>query len=403
MNRLHLQALMLFSVGLLASLLFCWVIFPWVGETTSGIDPDGYGSAGQTLYATGRFQALDKAPLYPTFIALVAFLMGGHHLWAVQVAQCLLWALTVVVLFAVFRRTLGDQDRLPFLAAWVCALYPLALWYTPRLWTETFLTFGIALYTLSLVALLQQPGARSAVLCGLAVGFVALSKGIALVFFPLTLSVMLICFRWSAWRWAALFSLAVLAWFLPWSWRNWQVAHAWIPIHLDGGYNFYLGNGFAHHWRQAPFSYVDLKTLTWQDFQRAYPDAVVPVEPVQQDRWLFQIALDELVEDPAFLLRKLFVQSLTFWYLAADFPKSILTGALQLPIVLLALAGVRRGLRSRSWALTLLVPVCGIMGVSVLVLAFARLSATILPYCLGLAVYGIWPWLDERLTRLTPE
>jgi hypothetical protein len=148
---------------------------------------------------------------------------------------------------------------------------------------------------------------------------------------------------------------------------------------------------------------VDLKTLTWQDFQRAYPDAVVPVEPVQQDRWLFQIALDELVEDPAFLLRKLFVQSLTFWYLAADFPKSILTGALQLPIVLLALAGVRRGLRSRSWALTLLVPVCGIMGVSVLVLAFARLSATILPYCLGLAVYGIWPWLDERLTRLTPE
>lgn len=403
MNRLRLQALTLFSIGLLASLLFCRVIFPLLGETTSGIDPDGYGSAGQTWYATGRFLALDKAPLYPAFIALVAFLTGGHWLWAVQVAQCLLWALTVVVLFAVFRRALGELDRLPFWAALVCAIYPLALWYTPRLWTETFLTFGIALYTLSLLILLQQPGAWSAILCGSAVGFVALSKGIALVFFPLTLLVLLIFFRWAAWRWAALFSLAVLVWIVPWSWRNWQVAHAWIPIHLDGGYNFYLGNGFTRHWRQAPFSYVELKALAWQDLQRAYPDAAVPVEPVQRDRWLFQIALDELVANPAFLLRKLLVQSLTFWYLAADFPKSVLTAILQLPIVLLALVGVVRSLRCRSWALALLVPVSGIMGVSVLVLAFARLSATILPYCLGLAVYGLWPWIDERLTRLTPE
>jgi hypothetical protein len=50
-----------------------------------------------------------------------------------------------------------------------------------------------------------------------------------------------------------------------------------------------------------------------------------------------------------------------------------------------------------------MIPVCGVMGVSVLVLAFARLSATIVPYCLGLAFYGLWPWVGERLTRLTPE
>jgi hypothetical protein len=404
MNRLRLQALTLFSAGLLASLLFCGVFFPFLGETTSGIDPDGYGSAGQGWYATGQFQAIDKAPLYPAFIALVALLSGGHRLWTVQIAQCLLWALTVVILFAVFRRTLTGDDRLPLVAGLVCAFYPMALWYTPRLWTETFLTLGIALYTLSLVALLQHPGALRAVLCGAAAGFVALSKGIGLVFFPLTLLVLVIFFRRSAWRWVALFSLAALVWILPWSWRNWQATGALIPIHIDGGYNFYLGNGFARHWHEAPFSYVELKALAMQDLQEVYPDAAAAsFEPVQRDRWLLQIALNEISETPALLLRKLFVQSLTFWYLAADFPKSALTGGLQLPIVLLAIAGVGRGWRLRSWAPSLLIPVCGVMGVSVLVLAFARLSATVLPYCLGLAVYGLWPWVNERLTRLTPE
>jgi 4-amino-4-deoxy-L-arabinose transferase-like glycosyltransferase len=404
MNRLRLQALMLFSSGLLASLLFCWLIFPLLGETSSGIDPDGYGSAGQVWYASGQFRAIDKAPLYPAFIALLAWLTGGHRLWVVQVAQCLLWALTVVILFAIFRRTLTEDDRLPFVAGLVCALFPTALWYTPRLWTETFLTFGIALYTLSLIALLQQPGALQALLCGLAAGFVALSKGIALIFTPLTLLVLVIYFRRSAWRWVVLFSLAALLWILPWSWRNWQATRALLPIHIDSGYNAYLGNGFTRHWHEAPFSYVELKARTMQDLEQAYPEpAVIPVEPVQRDRWLLRIALNEMIETPSLLLRKVLIQSLTFWYLAADFPKSALVGGLQMPLALLAIAGVRRGWRSRSWALSLMIPVCGVIGVSVLVLAFARLSSTIVPYCLGLAFYGLWPWVGERLTRLTPE
>lgn len=404
MNRLHLQALALFGTGLLASAIFCWVVFPLLGGATSGIDPDGYGAAGQTWYATGQFEAIDKAPLYPAFIALIALATGGHRIWAVQIAQCLLWALTVVVLFSIFRRTLTEHSRLPFVAGLVCALYPMALWYTPRLWTETSLTFGIALYTLALVALLQRPNALRAILCGFAAGLVALTKGIALVFFPLTGLILVLFFRRQAWRWVALFTLAALVWILPWSWRNWQVTQAVIPIHIDGGYNFYLGNSFTRHWHEAPFSYVKLKSLGMQDLERIHPEgAASTTEAVQRDRLLLRAALDELIDNPDLLLCKLIVQSLTFWYLAADFPQSALTGVLQAPVILLSMVGIVRGLRARSWALSLLIPVIGVMGVSVLVFAFARLSATILPYCIGLAVYGLWPWVDRQLTRLTPE
>jgi hypothetical protein len=404
MKRVQVQALVLFTAGLLASLAFCWLVYPPLGVASSGIDPDGYGAAGQALYNTGRFQALDKAPLYPAFIALVALASGGHQLWTVQVAQCLLWALTVVILYALYRRTLGEDERTPFVAGLACALYPMSLWYTPRLWTETFLTFGIALYSLALVALLQKPTALRSILCGFAAGFIALSKGLALVFFPLTLVVLAAFFRRSAWRWAALFSLAALACIIPWSWRNWRAAGALIPIHIDGGYNFYLGNSFTRHWQEAPLSYTGLKALARQDLQHGHPElAASTTGPVQQDQKLLRVALDELVDTPNLLPRKLLVQSLTFWYLAADMQKSLLTGLLQLPVVVLAAVGAARGWRLRSWALCLLIPVLGVMGASVVIFAFARLSATILPYCLGLAVYGLWPWLGRQLTRMTPE
>jgi hypothetical protein len=201
-----------------------------------------------------------------------------------------------------------------------------------------------------------------------------------------------------------LFSLTALLWIIPWSWRNWRITQALIPVHIDGGYNFYLGNGFTRHWHEAPFSYIDLKELTLQDLQQAYPDlAATTAEPVQRDRWLFRVAFRELMDEPGLLLCKIIVQNLTFWYLAADFPKSILTGILQLPIVLLAIFGVVRGWHTRSWVLSLLVPVFGVMGVSVMVFAFARLSASILPYGIALGIYGLWPWASRRLTRLTPE
>ena len=74
MNRLLIQASVLFGAGLLASLLFCLAIFSRLNETTSGIDPDGYGEAGQAWYATGHFQAIDNAPLYPAFLASIAFI-----------------------------------------------------------------------------------------------------------------------------------------------------------------------------------------------------------------------------------------------------------------------------------------------------------------------------------------
>ena len=385
-------ATLLFALNLVLGLAFCFIVFPHLlGHGVTKLDPDGYGRAGRVLYETGRFDSIEKAPLYPAFVALVSLLVGGYRVWAVQAAQCLLVASTCVLLYAIFRRVLGERS-----ARWAglaCALYPMLIWYTPRMWTETFLTFVLAGFTLSMIAFLQRPAAWRAFLCGAMVGIVALSKGIALVFVilvPLTLWLRL---RGKAGRFLLPFALAVMVLITPWTWRNWRLTGQFLPIHANGGYNFYLGNGFVRHWCQAPLSYAELKEHTLRDIQNLYesPGVDDPSDPLDVDRVLLQAALRDLRAHPAFILQKLAVQSLTFWYLAADASKSILTGFLQFPVALVALVGVCRALRRRSWALVLLVPVAGIMGASVAIFAFARLSATIMPYLIGLAVYGSWP------------
>ena len=381
-------AVVLFLLNLLVALAFTFLVFPELLDATSGLDSDGYGRTGQALYETGRFDSLTKAPLYPGFIAGISWAHGGYAVWCIQVAQALLAALTCVVMYSLFRAVL--DSGIAKYAGLACAAYPMTIWYVPRLWTETFLTFMLAVLSLSIVRALRRPTSTRMCLCGLAAGALALSKGIGAVFVFFVPSLLLARFRREGLRWVVLFLLSAAFLIAPWTYRNLQITGRFIPIHATGGYNFYLGNGFTRHWLESPLSYVDLKAMTLVDME-ALSDAPgsLPEDPVDLDDVLMRAAFAELVADPLFLPRKILTQSLTFWFLAATPSKSIVTGLVQAPVVILAVAGVIRALRRRSWALALLIPVLGIMSIAVVVYAFARLSGTVMPYMLGLAVYGL--------------
>ncbi|MFM8322407.1 MAG: hypothetical protein ACKOC5_15955, partial [Chloroflexota bacterium] len=252
-------------------------------------------------------------------------------------------------------------------------------------------------------------------LAGSALGALMLSKGIAMLFAPLSL--LALAAAWGLWvgsagasrassagsgaqaaglcraRWLALvvYLLAALAWVLPWTERNYRLSGQFIPIHLDGGYNFYLGNGFARHFTEAPLSYVELKALTNQDLQADYLAAGGrPADPAADDRLLLRLGLAQLAARPALALRKALVGLLSFWYLAGDPGKSLLTGALQLPLLLAALPGVYRSLRCRLPSRLLLLPLLGILVVSLGVFSFARLSAPVMPYLVGFSAEAAW-------------
>ena len=391
-------AAVLFLVHLLLAMAFTFLVFPGMLDATSGLDADGYGQAGRTLYETGRFDSLIQAPLYPGFIAGISWLHRGYAVRPIQVAQAFLAALTCLVFYALFREVLSDG--VAKYAGLACALYPMTIWYVPRLWTETFLTFTLAVFSLGLVRAMRRPTTVSVCLSGLATGVVALSKGIGIVFVIIAPVAYVARFRRGGLRWAALSLLCAAALIAPWTFRNVQRTGRLIPIHATGGYNFYLGNGFTRHWLEAPLSYVDLKALTVADME-ALPEAQgsLPEDPVALDDLLMRSALAEFAADRMLAPRKLLTQSATFWFLAGSPPKSVVTGLLQVPVMILAVVGIIRAFRRRSWALALLIPVLGIMGTAVVVFAFARLSGPVMPYMLGLAVYGLCPRQAPRERR----
>lgn len=187
---------------------------------------------------------------------------------------------------------------------------------------------------------------------------------------------------------------------VPWTARTHERSGAILPIHGTGGYNFFLGNGFVRHFREAPLSYEALKQCAETDVESVYAArGRRPADGVDRDRLLLRAALEQLLAEPQLVVLKPIVQSVTFWYLAASPLKSAITGLVQIPLAVLAVAGLFRARANDSPARYLAMVAAGIFGASIFVFAFARLSATVVPYCIGLAVYEISHWRIPLISR----
>ena len=391
-------SLLCFAINFLLGLFFCFIISPrLIGSGLTVLDPDGYGADGIRLYETGQITTIDKPPLYPAWVALVAWLSGGFQLNIVLISQCLLLASACVILYGIFRETIPVHAHW---AALACSVYPMLLWYTSRLWTETFLTFLLALLVYLFIRLIRSPGLEIdfivrqekkmevgfALLCGVVCGLVILTKGALLIFAGLLPMITWGKFRQQAWLKIIAFLTGLSVLVIPWIWRNYQLSGEILPIHTRGGYNFFIGNGFARHWLQAPFSYSTLKSLTQTDIDQVYREfGRIPQSPLEADHVLMQASLNELSARPWLFPWKIVVNSLTIWYLAADPAKSLFTGLMQLPVVFAALSGIYKAWKRRSKAINMLIPIVGILAGSLPILSFARLSSVIMPYLIGLS------------------
>lgn len=391
-NSQNRWILLIFSLNLALSLFFCFVISPQLTENgITLVDPDGYGSAGLWLYENRNFPGVDKPPLYPAWIALVSWISGSYSIEKVQISQCLLLAFSMILLYRIFIRTIPQQAKW---ASLICAIYPIFIWYTPRLWSETLLLFCIALLTYTFIAWNCHPENSKkfwlAFSCGLICGFTALTKGNMMLFIVL-ISFFMIRKRtvFSLFN-TGVFIIGAFTLILPWIIRNYHITNALIPIHTRGGYNFFLGNGFARHWLQAPFSYSTLKSLTKVEIDQVFFRAgQTPSDSLEADQWLYQAAWQEFKIHPEWILYKIFINSFMFWYLAADPIKSLVTGIAQIPFLLLSLPGIWFGLKQKASSLYLLLPIAGVMLSSIPILSFARLSSVIMPYIIGLAFFSI--------------
>lgn len=232
---------------------------------------------------SGSVPDISRPPLWPFLLAIV-YTFVGVNAWYGQLFYCLLGSATCV-LIALFAREFFSR-RLAFLTGVIAALYCGLFLYDGWLYTEALYVFLLTCFAYTLVRLqkslplVHQFAAvrglagfwlryRWAILSGLSLGLIALTRPNGAGFFALLLIWGIFLVRRYTLPWLLVGKHLLLivglasAFLLPWAYRNYQVSSHFILVSigmgevLSGSYNDIVVSGdpgVRGFWRPPPHS-----------------------------------------------------------------------------------------------------------------------------------------------------
>ncbi len=261
--------------------------------------------AGAGLVNEGHPTAVVQ-PLYPLFLSGV-YTLCGESFVVVFLLQVILSALTAVLLAGMTRRLAGERTGLA--AGVILALYwPLAL-VANRLLTETLFIFFLVAACYSLVLHLHTKRMSWAVLAGLLLGLSCLARAVTLYLAPL-IGLWLLALAWGdrdhrRLLSGFLFCAVFLAALVPWTVRNWNVFHAFLPGGTNSGMVLYIGN-------YPPGGHGFGMNLRPQDLppEDRY---IYDLPELQFDQAMRRMAIQKLRQDPAGAAYMFVRKALFFW------------------------------------------------------------------------------------------
>ena len=191
-------------------------------------------------------------PLYPLILAGVFKLFGvftAQSAWVILTINSLFSALTARTTWEIAERCFSRN--VARWAAWIWALYPAAMQYAVRWVWDTSLTTFLFSWVLVVALRMRSPDPPAIDLRALGPSGTALGadraqqSGIAdlptgLRFVGTGRSAGLAATELAECLLAAALFLACLG---PWTWRNWEVFHRFVPTRGNFGAELYLGNG----------------------------------------------------------------------------------------------------------------------------------------------------------------
>lgn len=253
-------------------------------------------------------------PVYPFMLAALFFLFGQSVGGALAVILLSI-ATSILFLFLLFKSTesvLGSPAGLLALA--ITAFYPVQIYYSaivlPTIIYELVLFLSIVLAW----RLRQRPSAKRAVLWGLSLGFAALSYTFILTLAPLLALWVLISAGRNRLRASivsvALAALVAILMCVPWTIRNYNVHHRWIPIRDMTGTNLWWGNGPLAGGGDVMMRGSGLYQYP-DDVERALQS--IPNE-VDQDRYLGARAVQYMREHPGRTIKLMLLKARNFWW-----------------------------------------------------------------------------------------
>jgi hypothetical protein len=234
-----------------------------------------------------RVHLIFYPPVYPYFLAGLYALGGSFE--AARWVQAVVGSLLVPAVGLAGARAFSPRAGL--FAAAAAAFYPELVWFSVHFWSETvfmvLLWWGIE----RLVAADAAEGLRRAALAGLFWGVAVLTRETVLYFVPLAALWLATSRLPRARARGAAFLLAAVLAVAPWTWRNWAVFRAFVPVSTAGGQNLFQGNALIP--RDETYVMVDAVQGRIAQYRYAMAMGMQAIRD-RQPWWLLEKLRDEM-------------------------------------------------------------------------------------------------------------
>jgi 4-amino-4-deoxy-L-arabinose transferase-like glycosyltransferase len=216
-----------------------------------------------------------RAPGFPLFLAVLYRISYANYAM-VYGALCLIGALTCLLTYEAARQFL--TEGVARTAGLLTAVYLPHIYFSTVFLSEIVFAFFVALGLWLFLLHLRTSSLWLLAGAGIAMGYAALSRPIALLFIPLLGLSLLRAWDMSAWRLAQrnlVLATAAIVVLVPWSVRNYQAHHRFVLIATNGGSVFYgANNDTVLHERRHLGSWVSTVFLQDRKIVEAAPDEV---------------------------------------------------------------------------------------------------------------------------------
>jgi hypothetical protein len=280
---------MLAGAALAARVLFVALEAPVppVADERTWVDSARIVSDARVGFSPLRNSLIFHPPLYTYFLGAADALLG------LEGARWLQAVLTVLLVPAVGRVAgFAFGPRAGTWAAGAAAFYPELVWFSGHFWVEN--VFMLALWWAFERAVTADRTGRlaPALVGGVLWGLSVLARETTLYFAPVAAA-------WLAWRpreargWAraGAFLATALLTVAPWTWRNWVVFRAFVPVSTAAGQNLFQGN--THLPRDETYVLVDAVQGRVQQYRYARAMGLAAIRE-RQPAWILEKLRDQM-------------------------------------------------------------------------------------------------------------
>jgi hypothetical protein len=275
-------------------------------------------------------------PGYPLFLAPFLAVPGALGVSLARWVQLVLSAALAPLAYRLAMRLRLSRPAAMTAGTFV-ALSPMLTYFAARMMSETLFTVLATGCLLAWLSAWESGRGRDAALSGVLGAAASLTRGVMLPFGGVIALVALLRRREQP-RWAALVAVCGLSWtagMAPWTARNWRVYHRFVPVSVQGGWNFYEG-------LTTDLAQIQGARAAAMEQEAA---ALGLTGPFARDAHFGAKAKAWIVAHPLGFLRVCAVKALRFWRPAPEPPHGLLVrlgaGAFALALFAAALLGLR--------------------------------------------------------------